>query len=95
MAAHRAGCVFHAFQGFFIGNTHVMTKARLGFTQGYPLINLRAGTVHQHQSHPQTAQQCDILNNIGKVIVFNGLAAKHQHKGFTPVCIDVRRRASE
>ena len=95
MTAHRAGGVFHAFQGLLVGNAHAVAEAPFNLTQRYALIDLRASTMYQHQANAQAVKQGDILNDVGKVVVFDRLSAKHNDKGFTPVCINVRRRAAK
>ena len=45
--------------------------------------------MNQHQAHTKTIQQSDVVNDVGKVFMLRHRAPQHQHKGLTPVCVDV------
>ena len=45
--------------------------------------------MNQHESHAETVEQRDVVNQVGKVFVLRNRAPQHQHKGLAPVCVDV------
>ena len=60
-----------------------------------PAFDLRARTVHQHQSHAQAVQQHQVVNDVAKVGVGHAVAGEHDDKGAVAVGIDVRRRVTQ
>ena len=72
-----------------IGNSHAVVEDGFQSRLFQALGDLWPGAVHQHQSHPQAAEQGDVVENAGKVLVLGHLAPQHQHEGLAPVRIDV------
>ena len=58
-------------------------------------IDLRARTVYQHQTHTQTVQQHQVVDDIAKVGVRYTVAGEHDDKGAVAVGIDVGRRVTQ
>ena len=66
--------------------------------QARPIQALRylwPAAMDQHQFYSQTVEQGDIVDYMGKIVLLRDLTTEHQHKGFTPVCVDVGRCISE
>ena len=79
----------HAVAGG-VCNPHVILKGAGMPSYLQALLYLRASPVYQDKPDPQTVQQRNIMNDIGKIGVLGGLAAKHQHKGLAAMCVDIR-----
>ena len=56
-----------------------------------PCLDLRPGAVHQHQPDAEAVQQGDVVDQTGKGPARHSLAAEGDHKGATPVSMDIRR----
>jgi hypothetical protein len=51
--------------------------------------------MNQHQFYTEAIEQCDIVNDIGKIVIGDRFAAKRQHHGAAAMGIDVRRGIAE
>lgn len=58
-------------------------------------IDLRPGAIHHNQANTQTVQQADVVDDTGKVFVFNGFAAEQHDKGFPTMGVDIGNRMAE
>ena len=47
--------------------------------------------MHHHQAHTKAVEQRNVMNDIAEIVMLERLAGQHQHKGFSPVLIDIRR----
>ncbi len=52
-------------------------------------VNLGTGTVDHHQFDSQAVQQPDIIDDIGKIFMFDGFATQHDHESFTAMRVDI------
>ncbi len=87
--------VDHAFQRGRIGDAQavmVMGTQATGFQAAF---DLRAGTVDQHQAHPEAVQQHEVVDDIAEVGVLDPVPRKHDHESAVPVGIDVRRSMTQ
>ncbi|MNC11935.1 hypothetical protein D3C75_596460 [compost metagenome] len=83
----QTGGLFDQFQRFGIGDARVFMIDRLMIMRSQISINLWTRAVDHHQTNSQAVQQPNIVNDTGKVLVFNGFAAQHNDKRFSPMGI--------
>ena len=95
MRTQTAGRVFHAFERVGIGDAQIVVKFRRDAAQFAAAFDLRARAMHQYQFHAEAVQQRDVVNDVGKIRMLDRVAAEHQHKRFTAMRVDIRRRVAE
>ena len=66
---------------------------RIAFTQA--LFDLRPGSMHEHEFDAKAVEQGDIVDQVGKGLIGDGLAAEGNDKHAATKGVDVRRRLPE
>ena len=85
----------HTFQSRGIGDAHAVMVMRGQATGGEAGFDLRARTVHQHQTHAEAVQQDQIVDDIAEIRMLDAVAGKHDDEGAIAVGIDVGRRVAK
>ncbi|MNZ61083.1 hypothetical protein D3C78_791670 [compost metagenome] len=66
----------------FMVNRFVMMSGKVS-------VDLWSSAVDDDQTNTQAVQQADVIDDTGKVFMFNGFATQHDDKRFSPMGIDV------
>ena len=73
----------------FRGYPQASGKRRLHAGTVQARLDLRAGTKGNHQPHAETAQQCDVMDDVDEIAVLYGIPRNGQHHRAPAVGVDV------
>ncbi|GGE52257.1 hypothetical protein GCM10011533_00820 [Streptosporangium jomthongense] len=75
----------------FRGDTQVTGKRRFQTGLIQATLNLRARPEGNNQSHTETAQQRDVMNDVDKIFMYNRIAREGKYDRATTMGIYIRR----
>ena len=79
------------FQRFAVGHAGIAAELAVYAYLLEHAIDLRAGTMHQHQTHTQADQQCQVVHQIAEVLVLDPFTGNGNHQGSPAQIIDIGR----
>ncbi|MNV54658.1 hypothetical protein D3C71_1468620 [compost metagenome] len=81
--------MFNQLKGVGVGNARMFVINRFVIMLRQINVDLRPCAIDHHQTNAQAMQQPDIVDDVGKVLMFDGFPAKHDDKRLATVGVDI------